>query len=349
MLQKHINNIMKDVSRSLYLSINVFPSSIRGVMGVGYLLCRAADTIVDCPHIDTDFKRKIIKLFQNLESSSSRNELSLLFKGSISKIENSKEKILLNNMAEIFDFYAALSDDYRNLVDEIVNGVSKGMEIDALSFPFSDERHISALKTESELEKYCSYIGGDPGVFWAKLYAIVLRGKSGKMIENFRGIEEAKSIGEALQITNILKDMAKDLRMGRCYLPDEDLRTVNLRPKDLLHFENIDRLKPIIFKWIMWAIDRLDVSEKFLTAVPKMEFSMRAAVIWPVFWAMDSLSEIVKGNPLDLNSMPKINRRKIYSTIIATPPLLLSNTAFVRGYRFRRETLIVSISGQQYE
>ena len=149
--------------------------------------------------------------------------------------------------------------------------------------------------------------------------------------------------------TNILKDMAKDLRMGRCYLPDEDLRTVNLRPENLLLPENINRLKPVIFKWIMWAIDRLDVSEKFLTAVPKMEFSMRAAVIWPVFWAMDSLSEIVKGNPLDLNSMPKINRRKIYSTIIATPPLLLSNTAFIRGYRFRRETLIVSISGRQYE
>ncbi len=33
----------------------------------------------------------------------------------------------------------------------------------------------------------------------------------------------------------------------------------------------------------------------------------------------------------------------------ATPPLLLSNTAFARGYRFRRETLIGSITRGNYE
>ncbi len=343
-LPKHINDILKDVSRSLYLSINIFPYPIKSVMGIGYIICRAADTIVDCPNIDSDFKYKTIKLYHNIESAEIRNTLSTILKESSSKIKNSKEKLLMNSMAEIFDFYSTLPKVYKDLVDEIVDGVAHGMEIDILSFPFKDKKTISPLKTETDLEKYCAYIGGAPGVFWAKLYGLTLRGKNTKTLKDFVQTEDAKSIGEGLQITNILKDMAHDLRMGRCYIPQEDLNSVNLTPELLLDPSNRARLEPIIFKWIVWAVNKLDVSEKFLTAIPKTEFGMRAAMVWPVLWAMDTLSEIVKGNSLDSASAPKIKRSKVYSTIMATPPILLSNTAFARGYRFRRETLIVSMS-----
>ncbi|MCG2725096.1 MAG: squalene/phytoene synthase family protein [Elusimicrobia bacterium] len=342
-LPKHINDILKDVSRSLYLSINIFPYPIKSVMGIGYILCRAADTIVDCPDIHNDLKYKTVKLFHNIESAEVRNELSGVMKDSAAKIKNPKEKSLMNGMAEIFDFYAALPKIYRDLVTEIVDGIAHGMEIDILSFPFKDKKSVFALQTEAELEKYCAYIGGVPGIFWAKLYGLALREKNTNMTESFVQTKDAKSIGEGLQITNILKDMAHDLRMGRCYIPQEDLKSVNLSPQLLLEPINKQRLEPIIFKWIGWAINKLDVSEKFLASIPKMEFSMRAAMVWPVFWAMDTLSEIVKGNPLDLLSAPKIKRSKIYSAIMATPPILLSNTAFARGYRFRRETLIVSM------
>ncbi len=343
-LPKRINDILKDVSRSLYLSINIFPYPIKSVMGIGYILCRAADTIADCPDIDNELKYKTIKLLHNIESAEIRNDISRLMKEFSAKIKNPKEKPLMNNMAEIFDFYAALPKIYRDLVAEIVDGVAHGMEIDIRSFPFKDKKSVSALKTEADLEKYCAYIGGAPGIFWAKLYGLILREKNTKPFENFVQTEDAKSIGEGLQITNILKDMAHDLRMGRCYIPGDDLASVNLSPNLLLEPANKRRLEPIIFKWITWAINKLDISEKFLAAIPKTQFSMRAAMVWPVFWAMDTLSEVVKGNPLDLSSAPKIKKSKIYSTIMATPPILLSNTAFIRGYRFRRETLIVSMS-----
>ena len=343
-LPKHINDILKDVSRSLYLSINIFPYPIKSVMGIGYIICRAADTIVDCPNIDSDFKYKTIKLFHNIESPETRTSISAILKEYSSKINNPKEKPLMRSMTEIFDFYAALPKIYREMVNEIVDGVAHGMEIDILSFPFKDKKTILPLQKEADLEKYCAYIGGAPGVFWAKLYGRTLREKNSKTLKNCVQIEDAKSIGEGLQITNILKDMAHDLRMGRCYIPQEDLKSVNLSPELLLEPANRDRLQPIIFKWIIWAVNKLDISEKFLSSIPKTEFAMRAAMVWPVYWAMDTLSEVVKGNPLDSSAAPKIKRSKVYSTIMATPPILLSNTAFTRGYRFRRETLIVSMS-----
>ena len=52
---------------------------------------------------------------------------------------------------------------------------------------------------------------------------------------------------------------------------------------------------------------------------------------------------------MTISRRPKISRRRIYSTIMATPPLLVSNMAFARGYRFRRETLMLSMESSVTE
>ncbi|MBU2483343.1 MAG: hypothetical protein KJ760_19840, partial [Proteobacteria bacterium] len=129
------------------------------------------------------------------------------------------------------------------------------------------------------------------------------------------------------------------------YLPACDLARKNLRPADLLKAENMERLRPLVYQWIVWAVDCLDLSEEFVASIPKTELALRAAVIWPVYWAMDTLLEAAKANLLDPLARPRIKRNKIYSTILSTPPLLLSNTAFARGYRFKREILILVLSG----
>ena len=140
--------------------------------------------------------------------------------------------------------------------------------------------------------------------------------------------------------------MSADLKAGRCYLPQSDLSALNLNPQDLLNPANMERLRGTVYKWVAWALDQLDTSEGFVASIQKTELAMRAAVIWPVYWAMDTMEKVVGANLLDPVNRPRINRKRIYSTIAATPTLLLSNTAFARGYRFRRETLMVSINRQ---
>ena len=54
-------------------------------------------------------------------------------------------------------------------------------------------------------------MGGQPGVFWAKL-------EFGKKVKK-RYLELALKIGRALQITNILRDIEADVQIGRIYLP----------------------------------------------------------------------------------------------------------------------------------
>jgi farnesyl-diphosphate farnesyltransferase len=212
------------------------------------------------------------------------------------------------------------------------------MDVDTFNGP-----GVGVLRTDEELKKYCGYIGGVPGVFWARLYRETIRQNNASAVK-FPSEAAAHAIGSALQITNILKDMSADLKAGRCYLPQSDLSLENLQPRDLLDPANMGRIKEMTYKWITWAVDQLDLSEKFVSSIPKTELSMRAAVIWPVYWAMDTLSEVAGANLLDASDRPRIKRKRIYSTIASTPPMLLSNTAFARGYRFRRETLIVSLN-----
>lgn len=366
-----LKNILRDVSRTLYLSINILPEPLKTSMAMGYLVARAMDTVTDCPALDTASKREMLGLFRGLENKNNAWALDGRIKQAAQSISSRKEKELLFKFEKIAALYAAFPEAELAPLKALVDGVAKGMEMDLDAFrgggspsPFGLETDdkgaghkigsisgepkgpgVTALKTEGDLKKYCALIGGEPGVFWARLYRETIR-RNNINLGKFPSETDAGLIGSALQITNILKDMSADLRIGRCYLPQTDLAGAGLKADDLLDPKKMERMRPVVYKWICWAVDQLDLSEGFLTSIPKTELALRAAFIWPVYWAMDTLQEIARANLLDPSCCPKIKRSRIYSTIASTPPLLLSNTAFANGYRFRRETLIVQISRQ---
>jgi farnesyl-diphosphate farnesyltransferase len=344
-LSGDIKSILKNVSRTLYLSVNILPEPVETSMGMGYLLCRAMDTVVDVPGVPSADKLEILSLMRGLDKPANRAAVVEKVRALSIYPQAHGEKELLLKFGRIVSIYERFGEQEREHFSALLAGVASGMEMDIRCFPGGAP---AALKTPEDLERYCAHIGGAPGIFWAQLYREAIRSSS-RAVTNFPLEQDAAMIGSALQITNILKDMAADLRIGRCYLPQADLDAKNLKPADLLRPENMERLRDIAAKWMCWALDRLDQAEAFVAAIPKTELALRAAVIWPVYWAMDTLEQVAHANLLDPQRRPRIHRNRIYATIAATPPLLLSNTAFARGYRFRRETLIVSITGGHFE
>jgi farnesyl-diphosphate farnesyltransferase len=335
-----IKAILKNVSRTLYLSVNILPEPVRTYMGMGYLLCRVMDTVADSPSINAAEKLELLALMRGLHKPANAAAAEKKAAALAAGAQTPGEKELLLKLGKVLALYSRLQAPDNKIFPELLDAVASGMEMDIRTFPGGEP---AALKTPQDLERYCALIGGAPGVFWARLYREAIK-RSTRVAHNFPSERDAEMIGSALQMTNILKDMAADLRIGRCYLPQNDLDNSNLKPPDLLQPQNMPRLWEISSRWIAWAVDRLDQSEAFLTAIPKTELALRAAVIWPVYWAMDTLEQVAHSNLLDPKDRPRIGRGRVYATIAATPPLLLSNTAFARGYRFRRETLIVSIN-----
>ena len=50
-------------------------------------------------------------------------------------------------------------------------------------------------------------------------------------------------IRQGLQLTNIVKDIARDLHRGRCYVPESLLNEAGLKPADLLDEKNLPEIQ----------------------------------------------------------------------------------------------------------
>lgn len=95
--------------------------------------------------------------------------------------------------------------------EELIEGVRR----DALGVSF---------ETDAELKDYCRMVAGSVG-----LMAIRIMG-----IQSHTAQEFAVRLGEALQLTNILRDFCEDRRMGRVYFPNRLLRRHGLDTRSIL-------------------------------------------------------------------------------------------------------------------
>ena len=79
-------------------------------------------------------------------------------------------------------------------------------------------------RTFADLELYCYRVAGTVGLMITPV-AGYRRGSD--------ALEHAKTLGTAMQLTNILRDVGEDHTLGRVYLPEEDLERFDLSRADL--------------------------------------------------------------------------------------------------------------------
>jgi farnesyl-diphosphate farnesyltransferase len=314
-----MDTLLKTTARTLYLSAKILPRKIRKTFYCGYLICRVADTVADTEIIDPKKRRQLIK---NYPAMVEKRDAKLLaaFKEAIPKDAplHGTEKQMLDNIDLCLKEFDKLSPAHKKDVLEVTGAVCRAMEWDISYFPSEDSGLLKAVPDEAAVIEYCDSMGGQPGVFWAKL---LLDG-----IQDDGFTANAAAIGRALQITNILRDLAQDIKIARCYLPLADLTANNLMPQDLLEKKNYKKLLPVIFKWINWGAENISAAPAFLAKIPRRSFFTRAAVAWPVLWSLDTLYLLAKtNNLLDKKAVVKISKKTIYLTIFLSPMFCCSN------------------------
>ena len=75
-----------------------------------------------------------------------------------------------------------------------------------------------------ELEIYCRRVASAVGLISARIF-----GATGAVVDRY-----AECLGIALQLTNILRDVAEDAVAGRIYIPLEDLERFGVTEEDIL-------------------------------------------------------------------------------------------------------------------
>lgn len=80
-----------------------------------------------------------------------------------------------------------------------------------------------------ELARYCEGVASTVGELCALIFGV-----PGDPATAARTIRYARTLGIAMQLTNILRDIGEDARRGRCYLPADELEAFGLDRWDIL-------------------------------------------------------------------------------------------------------------------
>ena len=96
-------------------------------------------------------------------------------------------------------------------------------------------RDLRPTRYESwpELAVYCEGVASTVGEMCTHVFGV-----NGGAHTRDRALRYARTLGIAMQLTNILRDVGEDAGRGRCYLPEEDLATFCLTREEILAGES---------------------------------------------------------------------------------------------------------------
>lgn len=328
-----LDRVLKRVSRSFYLSLKVLPRTVRGPVGLAYLFARAADTIADTALISPTERLIHLERLRGLFRQYDATVLLSLREALIGPQENPAERELLASLDDCFAAYQACDHADQTRIGRLLLTLTQGMIMDLTTFPQEHEGHVVALKTWADLERYTYYVAGCVGEFWTDMH-IAHRPALGTWdaaLMKQRGIR----FGKGLQLTNIVRDLPRDLRLGRCYLPQEDLARYGLEPADLLEASAMAKVRPLLQHLLNAILDHYREGWVYTLAVPRREVQLRLACAWPLLIGCRTLRLIAAApNLLDPATIVKIPRGAVYRILLCSGLLAASNWG-LRQYAHR--------------
>ena len=333
-------DLLRGVSRSFYLTLRILPAGLRTPIGLAYLLARTADTISDTRLLPPQERlRHLLRFREQVENKADLPSLRLIVDLLTDSRDLPHESAMLVALPEIFAMFNSLEEPDHSLVRSVVVTLTRGMEEDLTTFPAEDSGQIASLPDSSSLDRYTYMVAGCVGEFWTRImmaHCPELKGWNGEHMQSV-GVR----FGKALQLTNVLRDIPRDLRNGRCYLPADELLQVGLRPEDLLDPTAGVKARPVLVSWIETALEHFDQAERYLLALPRRSVRLRLAALWPILLGLATLA-LLAGNRdwLDPAKPSRVKRRWVYWMMARSWPAVASDTitrAWVRSLRQRVE------------
>jgi phytoene synthase len=190
--------ITRQHARTFTLASRFLPAEKRRAVFAVYAFCRTADDIVDDDTRSADDAR--LALF------ACRRALDAALAGH-------PRGPILRELARAVHRFAIPAD----VLHELLNGVAR--DLDGATRP----------ATWGELARYCEGVASTVGEMCAHVFGV-----PGSDADVSCAIRYARTLGMAMQLTNILRDVGEDASRGRCYLPADELATFGLRREEVL-------------------------------------------------------------------------------------------------------------------
>lgn len=277
--QKLIGPLLKEVSRSFYLTLRVLPKEIRPQISLAYLLARSTDTIADT---------KVVARSRRLELLRQMRTGAV---GAVAELASHQalpaERTLLTRFGDCQAMLKSFPEADQKRIGDLWETIVSGQVFDLERFPGETERELVALADDAELDRYTYLVAGCVGEFWTRMCAAHLPAWNPASTEEL-GIR----FGKGLQLVNILRDLPRDLRIGRCYLPVNE-------PRQLLDAVNFAAIQPLYNRWLDTTVAHLDAGWQYTMAIPSSLWRLRLACTWPIWIGLETVALLRQANPLD--------------------------------------------------
>jgi len=183
----------KHYAKSFYFSSFALPKEKRNAAYAVYAFCRYADNITD------------ISKYESPEFLESKIHYLLETLDEVYKHANDGSKFISD-----FTLTVKKYDIPKAFFRELVEGVASDI-------------HKKVYYNFEELDVYCYKVASVVGLIMTKIMGYT----------NEAALEHAVYLGKAMQLTNILRDIADDYSMGRIYLPKEELDKFGYTENDI--------------------------------------------------------------------------------------------------------------------
>ncbi|MBA3631255.1 MAG: phytoene/squalene synthase family protein [Acidobacteria bacterium] len=211
----YCESITKEHAKSFYFAAKFLPKNKQKPIYALYAFCRQIDDEVDEAEISSgkeaikaveNWKRKLGEIFFNAKTNQLRITNYELREKSNSQLTTHNSQLILTAWQDLLKTY--------NIRQESALDLMKGVLQDT---------HINRYETFDELYIYCYRVASTVGLMSSEIF-----GYSDK-----KTLKYAESLGIAMQLTNILRDVKEDAAMNRIYLPQEDLQKFSVSEKQI--------------------------------------------------------------------------------------------------------------------
>jgi len=154
-------------------------------------------------------------------------------------------------------------------------------------------------KTYDDLSLYCYRVASTIGLIAIEIFGYT----------DLRTRDYAVSLGKALQLVNILRDIQSDARRGRIYLPSEDLERVGVRPAELLSGAYNDPFIDLMQFECDRARQCFRVARQLLPPQDRRAMiaaEIMAAIYWRLLGRIEKRGYNVFGNRVRLSGLEKL-------------------------------------------
>lgn len=321
-----LNRLLKEVSRSFFLTLRILPARVRPQIGLAYLLARATDTVADTNVVPVSDRLATLANLRAriLGHSTSTVELRLFTEAAEQPHEprassvsaSAGERTVLLRLEEFLKCVDQMPAQERDLIRSVLATIISGQELDLRRFGNAGPSEIVCLRSDADLDDYIYRVAGSVGDFWTRLCRMRLF--PGVAIDEGALIEKGIRFGKGLQLVNILRDLPADLRQGRCYIPQERLESVGLRTGDLLQPENYTRLQPVYGGLLALANGYLEAGWQYTNLLPRHSLRLRLACAWPVLIGVLTLGKLRNVNVLNPSYRVKVTRREVRKIMVSS-------------------------------